>query len=117
MEGSLVKDVHTREAEPAITRVEVRRVARLVLRLAQFVGRGICALLFATLAVLEPLVRLLLTSLATLGMFVTIVFGFLLGTEGFPRWLMLGFSGGCFLILLMYYLAMRVFGNFGTRPI
>ena len=68
-------------------------------------------LIFATLAVLEPFVRFILMALASLGMFVTIVFGFLIGAEGFPKWFMLGMSVGCFLILGAYYWVMRIFAN------
>jgi hypothetical protein len=35
-------------------------------------------------------VRFVLMTLATLGMFVAIVFGFLIAANGFPKWTMLG---------------------------
>lgn len=72
--------------------------------------------ILATLAVLEPLVRFTLTTLATLGAFVTIVFGFLMETNGFPTWFMLGMSVGCFLLLAAYYAVMRSFGPVGDEP-
>ena len=81
------------------------------MQLGRFVGRSVGLLIFATLAVLEPFVRLILMILATLGMFVTIVFGFMIGAEGFPKWLMLGMSAGCFLLLGAYYGLMSFFGN------
>lgn len=73
-------------------------------------------LVLATLAVLEPLVRFALTTLATLGAFVTIVFGFLMATNGFPTWFMLGMSLGCFLLLAAYYAVMRSFGPVSDKP-
>jgi hypothetical protein len=76
-----------------------------------FAGRAVGLLIFATLAVLEAFMRCILMTLASLGMFVTIVFGFLIGTEGFPKWFMLGMSLGCFLLLGAYYEVMSIVGN------
>lgn len=73
-------------------------------------------LTFATLGVLEPFVRLTLTTLATLGAFVTCVFGFMMATKGFPTWFMLGMSVGCFLLLAAYYAVMRSVGPVGDEP-
>lgn len=66
-------------------------------------------LILATLAVLEPLVRVTLTTMATLGAFVTVVFGLLMAMKGFPTWFMLGMSVGCLLLLAAYYAVMRSF--------
>ena len=79
------------------------------MQVGQFVGRAVGLLTRATLAVLEPFVRFTLMTLASLGMFVTIVFGFLIGTEGFPKWFMLAMSVACFLVLAAYYGIMGVF--------
>jgi hypothetical protein len=87
------------------------RGTRLALQLTRFAGRTVGLLIFAALAVLEPLVRFVLITLATLGMFVTIIFGFLIAADGFPRWTMLGMSVGCFLLLGAHYGAMSIFGN------
>ena len=54
--------------------------------------------------------RLILMTVASLGIFVTIVFGFLIGAEGFPKWFMFGMSVACFLVLGAYYGIMSVFG-------
>ena len=81
------------------------------MQVGRFGGRAVGALIFATLAVLEPFVRFILMTVASLGMFVTIVFGFLIGAEGFPKWFMLGLSVGCFLLLAAYYGVMSIFGN------
>ena len=81
------------------------------MQIGRFAGRAVGVLIFATLAVFEPFVRFILTTLATLGIFVTIVFGFLMGAEGFPKWLMLGMSVGCFLALGAYYWVMSILGN------
>ena len=70
-------------------------------------------MIFAAFAVLEPFVRFVLITLAMLGMFVTIVFGFLIGMESLPKWFMLGMSVGCFLLLGAYYAVMKMFGNAG----
>ena len=80
------------------------------MQVGRFAGRTVGSLTFATLAVLEPFVRFTLMTLASLGMFITIVFGFLIGAEGFPKWFMLGMSVACFLVLGAYYGIMRVFG-------
>ena len=84
-----------------------------MLKYTEWSGR---VLISATLAILEPLVRFTLTTLATLGAFVTIVFGFLMATKGFPTWFMLGMSVGCFLLLAAYYAVMRGFGPVGDEP-
>ena len=81
------------------------------MQIGRFAGRAVGVPIFATLAVLEPFVRFILMTVASLGMFVTIVFGFLIGAEGFPKWFMLGISVGCFLLLAVYYGAMSIFGN------
>ena len=112
-----MNDIQPLEPAQAVTHLRVLRVVRLALRLAQFIGRAVSALIFVTLAVFEPLVRFVLLSLGLAGLFVTVVFGFLLQMEELPKWFMLGLCGSCFLILAMYCLAMRVFFSFGSRPI
>ena len=81
------------------------------MQVGRFAGHAVGALIFATLAVLEPFVRFILMTVASVGMFVTIVFGFLIGAEGFPKWIMLGLSVSCFLLLAAYYGVMSIFGN------
>ena len=80
------------------------------MQVGRFPGRAGRSLTFATLAVLEPFVRFTLMTLASFGMFITIVFGFLMRAEGFPKWFMLGTSVACFLVLGAYYGIMSVFG-------
>ena len=80
------------------------------MQVGRFAGRAVGSLTFATLAEMEPFVRFTLMTVASLGMFITIVFGFLIGAEGFPKWFMLGMSVACFLVLGAYYGIMRVFG-------
>ena len=63
--------------------------------LLMFTVRAVRVLIAACLTLLEPLVRFTLTRLATLGVFVTIVFGFLLKAKNFPTWFMLGMALGC----------------------
>ena len=98
-------------AASSCTRIMESPALRLALQLTRFAARVVGVLVFAALAVLEPLVRFLLITLATLGMFVTVVFGFLIAPDGFPKWTMLGMSVGCFLLLSTYYWAMGIFGN------
>ena len=91
------------------------RIPRMAIRIGGFARRAAGVLIFSILTVLEPFVRLILMTLATLGMFVTIVFGFLIGAENFPKWFMLGISASCFLLLAAYYAAMRILGNVSTK--
>src|SRR5258706_12777193 len=102
MDGKLMSDHFILDANrrPAVggsnTRINAPRGTRLAIQVGLFGGRALALLTFAALAVLEPFVRFVLMTLASLGMFVTILFGFLIGAEGFPKWFMLGFSVGCF---------------------
>jgi hypothetical protein len=104
-----------REVGHLSTRIQAPRGARIAMQVSRFAGHAIGVLIFATLALLEPFVRFILMTLASLGMFVTIVFGFLIGVEGFPKWLMLGISVGCFLVLGAYYGVMSIFGNVSNK--
>ena len=97
------------------TRIQAHRGARIAMQVGRFAGCAVGVLIFATLAVLEPFVRFILMTLASLGMFITIVFGFLIGTEGFPKWFMLAMSVACFLVLAAYYGVMSIFGNVGNN--
>ena len=81
------------------------------MQVGRFAGHVVGSLIFATLAVLEPIVRFILMTVASLGMFVTIVFGFLIGADGFPKWFMLVISVSFFLLLKAYYVVMSIFGN------
>ena len=100
-----------REVGHLSTRIRAPRGARIAMQVSRFIGHAIGVLIFATLTVLEPFVRFILMTLATLGMFVTIVFGFMIGSEGFPKWFMLGMSVACFLLLGAYYGVMSLVGN------
>ncbi len=100
-----------RRADRASTRMPTPRGARIAIQVIGFALHIVRVLILATLAVLEPFVRFILTTLAALGMFVTIVFGFLIGAQGFPKWFMLEMSVGCFLVLGAYYGLMSLFGN------
>ena len=97
------------------TRIQADREARIAIQVGRFAGHAIGLPIFATLAVLEPFVRFILMTVASLGMFVTIVFGFLIGAEGFPKWFMLGLSVVSFLFLGAYYGVMSIFGNLGDK--
>ena len=108
--GTLGVDRQRAVGDPS-AQIHAHRAARLAIHVGKFSVRGAGLLIFATMAVLEPFVRFILVTVASLGMFVTIVFGFLIGSEGFPKWFMLGMSVGCFLLLGAYYGVMNIFGN------
>ena len=97
----------------ASTRIPTPRGAWIAIQTIGLVIHIIRVLILATFALLEPFVRFVLMTLATLGMLVTLVFGFLIGAEGFPKWFMLGMSVGCFLLLGAYYRVTSIFGNVG----
>ena len=88
-----------REVGHLSTGIQAHRGARIAIQVSLFAGHAIGVLIFATLALLEPFMRFVLMTLASLGMFVTIVFGFLIGAEGFPKWFMLAMSVAWFLVL------------------
>lgn len=72
----------------------LRVVAFVLRRLLWF---GLCALL----VLLEPVLRAVLVPVAFLSFLVTLVFGFAMGDENFPRWGMMAFSVGT---LCLYWL-------------
>lgn len=105
--GTLGVDRQRAVGDPSI-QIHKHRAARIAIHVGKFSVRSAGLLIFATMAVLEPFVRFILMTLASLGMFVSIVFGFLLGAAGFPKWLMFGMSLGCFLALGAYYWVMSI---------
>lgn len=81
----------------------------LVLAAWQVVRVCICALL----VLIEPLLRVTLVPLAFLGFVVTLIFGFMMGSPGFPRWGMLAFSVG---LILVYWLFLGLMSLFMRLP-
>lgn len=69
----------------------------VVFVLGRLLWLGLCALL----VLLEPVLRAVLVPVAFLSFLVTLVFGFAMGDENFPRWGMLAFSVGT---LCLYWL-------------
>jgi hypothetical protein len=69
--------------------------------------------LFATQAILEPIVRVVLAGLATAGMLVTLLFGVVFQYPRFPTLFMAGASIACFALLVGYYALMRALGGWG----
>jgi hypothetical protein len=69
--------------------------------------------LFATQAILEPIVRVVLAGLATAGMLVTLLFGVVLQDPHFPTLFMAAASLACFALLVGYYALMRALGGWG----
>jgi hypothetical protein len=85
------------------------------MQLARFAGRAVSVLMLATLAILEPFARFILLTLATLGMCVTIMFGFLIGAHGFAKCFMLAMSLGCLVLLGAYYMVMSILARVSNR--
>jgi hypothetical protein len=69
--------------------------------------------LFATQAILEPIVRVVLAGLATAGMLVTLLFGAVFQDPRFPTLFMATASLACFALLVGYYALMRALGGWG----
>ena len=65
--------------------------------------------ILALLLVLEPFVRVVLSALAALGIFMTLFFEFLIRLPHFPFALMLAISAGFAMLLVPYYLLIRLF--------
>jgi hypothetical protein len=91
---------------------DVARVAGAVAAVA--VGLALAGLwsvlrlaLCALLVMIEPLLRVTLVPVAFLGFVVTLIFGFLIGAPGFPKWGMLAFSIGA---LALYWLFLALMG-------
>lgn len=83
------------------------RCLRRVVTVAAFIvliGLQVVRLILAAIfALMEPLLRVTLVPLAFLGFCVTLLFGFLLRTPGYPRWGMLALSVS---FLLTYWLVL-----------
>jgi hypothetical protein len=77
------------------------------------VWKAVGIALFATLAILEPVVCWVLSAMASLGLLTTLLFGVVMGAPGYPVGFMLGMSIGCFVLLGLYYALMRCFGDLG----
>jgi hypothetical protein len=64
----------------------------------------------AFLITILPVVQMILSAVALLGVLTALFFKFL-GAPSFPFWGMLGFSLGCTLLLIAYYGLMRLFSR------
>ncbi len=71
--------------------------------------------IFATQAILEPVVRYALSGLAAAGMLMTLLFGVVLRDPRFPTLFMFCASLACFALLAGYYALMRCFGELGDE--
>jgi hypothetical protein len=78
------------------------RVVGFVLR--RLLWLGLCALL----VLLEPVLRAVLVPVAFLSFLVTLVFGFAMGDENFPRWGMLAFSLGTLCLYWLFLALMTI---------
>jgi hypothetical protein len=63
----------------------------------------------ATLLILEPPIRVLLSTLTLLGIAMSLCFEYILRLPHFPFWPMLGLSIGCAALLVPYYGLIRLF--------
>ena len=77
--------------------------------------RALGIVIFASLAILEPLVRVVLSTLATVGLLMTLIVGVLGRAAHFPTVFMFCMSIGCFLLLALYYWILRSFGELGDE--
>lgn len=90
---------------------EQRRAASVSQYAVRAIWHTLRVPILATLTILEPIVRTLLSGLALLGILMALFFKFLVKLPDFPFWLVLGISVGCALSLTLYYLVMRVFSR------
>jgi hypothetical protein len=65
----------------------------------------------AVLLVLEPLVSLILTAFGFLGIVVAVIIKFSGDLPHFPFWLMMAFSVGAILLLMMYHALVDIFSR------
>ena len=65
----------------------------------------------ALLVVMEPLVCGVLSAIAMLGVIFALFYEFLVKLPHFPFWMMLGISAGFALLLIPYYLLIRLFSS------
>jgi hypothetical protein len=65
----------------------------------------------ATLIVLEPVVRFILTAATLLGILMAFFFKLSRAAPHFPFWGMLGFSVGCAVLLMAYHAIVRLFSR------
>ena len=63
------------------------------------------------LVVMEPVVRGVLSVIAVLGVLTAFFFEFLIKLPHFPFWMMLGISAGFAVLLVPYYLLIRLFST------
>ena len=65
--------------------------------------------ILAVMAVMEPIITGVFAALSALSFLVAFFFGLVVKPQHFPFWPMVGFSAGCALLILLYYLVMRLF--------
>jgi hypothetical protein len=94
-------------ATRADDRGDERAGSTLVLGALWVAWQAIRIPVFATLVVLEPVVRFLLTAAALLGILMAFFFKLSRAAPHFPFFGMLGFSMGCALLLMVYHSIVR----------
>ena len=65
----------------------------------------------AVLLLLEPIVCGVLSGIATLGVLCALFFEFVVKSPNYPFWLMMGVSAGLALLIVPYYLLVRLFAG------
>ena len=81
---------------------------RVALRLA---WHSVRLPVLSVLMILEPFVSTILSALTVLGVFFALFFRFLLRLPHFPFWMMLGTSVGFAVILMLYYIIIRILSS------
>ena len=87
-----------------------RHNLRVALRFgAKAIWNGIRFPALAMLSVMDPIVTGVLSAMSALSLVVALFFGLVVKPPHFPFWSMIGFSAGCALLIVPYYLLMRLF--------
>jgi hypothetical protein len=88
-------------------RGEGNNVSGFVLEVLGTLWYPVRLVLFAVLALFEPLIRIVLAGFALGGFFAWFVFEELAHAPKFPTGTVLGLSVGCAVLLVLYYMLMR----------
>jgi hypothetical protein len=67
--------------------------------------------ILAVLVILEPVARFVLSALALLSVLMAFFLEYATELKDFPFWGMLGFGVGSVLLLIVYYILLRIFGR------
>lgn len=76
---------------------------------AKVIWNGVRFPALALMSVMEPILTGVLSAVSALSLIVALFFGLVVKPPHFPFWSMIGFSAGCALLIVPYYLLMRLF--------